>query len=101
MWNNCVCQTNEKRRRRWHKEYKVADVKLESIESTHEFRDAEDLLSLIDLPKSADNFNTADLAGAIDRPRWNAQQIAYVLRKMGAIEQTSRKRTGIVYRRAA
>ena len=90
-----------KRRRRWHKEHKVVDVKLESIESTQEFREAADLLKLIDLPDSVDDFNTVDLAEAIDRPRWNAQHIAYVLRKTGAIEQTSRKRTGIIYRRAA
>ena len=35
-----------------------------------------------------DATDTADLAAAIDRPRWTAQQIAYVLRKTGAIDST-------------
>jgi hypothetical protein len=90
-----------KRLRRWQKDYKVADVTLESIERTIELRTPSDLLDLLDLPADVDSFNTADLAAAIDRPRWHAQQIAYVLRKTGAIDQTSRKKTGVVYSRAA
>jgi hypothetical protein len=80
----------KKRRRRWQKDYKVQDVKLESIEATFELREP-----------SRDSFNTLDIARATDRPRWVAQQIAYVLRKTGAIDAVSRNRSGIVYRRAA
>ena len=88
------------KRRRWRKNYKVGDVRLESIEETIELRQPADLLELLDLPENLTNFNTADLAAIIDRPRWNAQQIAYVLRKTGAIDSMGRKRSGIVYRRA-
>jgi hypothetical protein len=89
------------RRRRWHKNYKVEDVKLESIERTIELHEASDLLELLKLPIGFDSFNTADIANAIDRPRATAQQIAYVLRKTGAIDSTGRSRAGIIYQRAA
>jgi hypothetical protein len=91
----------KKRRRRWHKDYQVQDVKLESMEGSIELREPRDLLDLIQLPDGMSSFNTADLAKSIDRPRWHAQQIAYVLRKTGAIDTTGRNRSGIVYRAAA
>ncbi|TWU47771.1 hypothetical protein [Rubripirellula reticaptiva] len=93
--------STKKRRRSWHKDYTVADVKLESIASVIELKKPADLLSLLDLPDDITSFNTAELASAIDRPRWHAQQIAYVLRKTGAIDQTSRNIKGVVYQRAA
>ena len=91
----------KKRRRRWKKDYTVEDVALESIEGSVELREPADLLALIKLPADSESFNTADLATAIDRPRWAAQQIAYVLRKTGAIGSTGRNRSGIIYQRAA
>ncbi len=98
--------SRKKRRRRWHKTHVVDDVKLESVERTVELQRPSDLIGLLELPRNAamlraDTFNTADLASAIDRPRYAAQQIAYVLRKTGAIESTGRTRSGIVYRRSA
>lgn len=90
-----------RRRRSWHKDYRVEDTRLESIESTIEIRVPEDLLDLIGLPKESAPFNTADLAAWTDLPRWKTQQIAYVLRKTGAVEVATRNRNGIVYRRAA
>ncbi len=91
----------KKRRRRWHKDYKVQDVMLESIEGTFELSEPAHLLALIGLADERESFNTLDIAHATDRPRWVAQQIAYVLRKTGAIEVAGRNRSGIVYRRAA
>jgi hypothetical protein len=91
----------KKRRRRWHKNYKIEDVKLESIEGSIELREPSDLLALIELPDDAESFTTADIAAATGRPRSVAQQIAYVLRKTGAIDAHDRKRTGIIYQRAA
>ncbi len=46
-------------------------------------------------------FTTAELARALERPRWLAQQMAYCLRKMGAIEQVGWRRKSILYVRAA
>jgi hypothetical protein len=91
----------DKRRRRWRKDYKVVDVRLESIEAAVELRESSDLLDLLELPPEMKSFNTAELARVIDRPRWFAQQIAYVLRKTGAVDPTGRTRAGITYRRAA
>ena len=94
-----------KRRRRWRKDYSVHDVSLESIETTHEFHEPSDLLNLIPqlIPQGEQpiSFDTTDIATAIDRPRWFAQKVAYVLRKTGAIEATTRKRSGIIYQPAA
>ena len=83
--------------RRWHKDYQVHDVKLESIERTWEFADANDLLQILNWQERPGEFNTADIAAAIDRPRSDAQQIAYVLRKMGAIESVGRTKSGVIY----
>ena len=92
---------NKQRRRRWHKDFKVADVRLETIQRSLELRTPSDLLSLLEIPETMGNFNTAQLATLIDRPRWHAQQIAYVRRKTGAIDPKGRDRSGIIYQRAA
>lgn len=93
--------SKKRRRRRWHKDYHVDDVQLESIEEGIELREPADLLELIGLPDDTDSFTTVDIAEATGRPRWAAQQIAYVLRKTGAIDPCDRNRTGIIYQRAA
>jgi hypothetical protein len=86
----------KKKRRRWSKDYRVHDVRLEHIEDRYEFSQPSDLLALLNLP-AGDVFDTAELAKVIERPRWVAQKIAYVLRKMGAIETSTRTRAGIQY----
>ena len=87
-----------KGRRRWRqKDFKVVDVSLESIDETFEFRQPSDLLTLIPWKKRPASFDTSDIAKAIDRPRWVAQQIAYVLRHTGAINEVSRRKSGIIY----
>ena len=91
----------KKRRRRWQKDYRVQDVKLESIEATFEIREPSHLLDLIGMGDEQESFNTLDIARVTDRPRWVAQQIAYVLRKTGAIDAVGRNRSGVIYRRAA
>lgn len=90
-----------RKRRRWQKDYRVHDVRLESVQETYELREASQLLELVPLPQTCQSFNTLDIAKATGRPRWVAQKIAYVLRKTGAIETTGRDRHGIRYRRAA
>jgi hypothetical protein len=90
-----------KGRRRWHRNYQVQDTLLEKVVQRHEIRQSADLLQLLAWPDVGDRFNTADLALAIDRPRWFAQKVAYVLRKTGAVETLSRTRSGVVYQPAA
>ncbi len=87
----------QKRRRRWDKDYQVFDVQLESIDQTCEISQAHDLLEILAWRSRPDEFNTADIAAAVDRPRCVAQQIAYVLRKMGAIESIGRTKSGMIY----
>ncbi len=87
----------KKRRRRWHKDYQVHDLRLQSIDRTWEFAESADLLELLCWQSRPEEFNTADIAAAIDRPRGVAQQIAYVLRKIGAIESVGRTRSGVIY----
>ena len=89
-----------RRRYRWRKDYKVQDVRLEAIAGQYELTEAVDLFKLIGWDSPPEQFNTADLAEAIDRPRWFAQKIAYVLRQTGAIDAVTRKRTGVIYRQA-
>lgn len=89
-----------KKRRRWRKDYRVQDVRLETIGGHYELRQPADLFQLIDWPSAPDHFNTADLANAIDRPRCFAQKVAYVLRQTGAINAVNRSRAGVVYRAA-
>ena len=91
----------KKKTRWWQKDFQIEDVILESIDGIVELRDAEDLLTILQLPANLDRFDTAVLADTIDRPRWFAQQVAYVLKKTGAIHQIDRRKTGIIYQRSA
>lgn len=96
----------KKRRRSWQKDFHVDDVRLEKIESTVTLASASDLLDLLGIAGddplwAGDAFNTADLAKSIGTSRHASQQIAYVLRKTGAIDTIGRKRTGVRYRAAA
>ena len=90
-----------RRRRRWHKDYRVQDVELESIGQRYELSRPADLLDLLGVGCRLNAFNTADLAKAIGRPRLVAQKVAYVLKHTGAIEASGRTRSGIHYRPAA
>ena len=91
----------KKNSRWWQKDYRVEDVTLESFETSIQLQTADDLLKTVQLPDNLDCFDTSKLAQILDRPRCFAQQVAYVLRKTGAIQQVTRKREGIIYRRAA
>lgn len=117
-----------RRRRRWHADYRIEDVALEEVLGTTEIRQPADLLALIpwqgphppDGRPSRDSgsttrnrkvtraeamtrdsdvtWDTARLAELIDRPRWFAQKVAYVLRHTGAVDVAGRGRAGITYR---
>ena len=75
---------------------RIADHSLIEVLSQHLFREPEDFLALIpaDLP---DPFSTKDLAEGIDQPRWIAQQMAYCLRHMGAIDVIGKNRNALLY----
>jgi len=90
----------DRRRRRWRRDYRVADVSLESVGASYQFSSPADLLTLLGWASPPATFNTADLATAIDRPRWFAQKVAYVLRNTGAIRSEGRNRSGVIYQAA-
>ncbi len=92
-----VPATVKKRRRRWQKDYTIHDVQLEAIKERYEFHEPSDLLRIIDWPGGIETITTETIAKAIDRPRWVAQKIAYVLKHVGAIHPTKRTKLGIHY----
>ncbi len=86
------------RRGRW-KDWEVQERRLVEVFDRATFHHPGDFL--VAIPASLrDPFTTADLALAVGRPRRVAQQIAYCLREMGALEAIDRKRSGIVYVRS-
>lgn len=53
------------------------------------------------LPSALDEpFTTADLADALDKPRWLAQKMAYCLREMGSIVNVGKQGNAFLYTRA-
>ncbi|TWU15188.1 hypothetical protein Poly21_23810 [Allorhodopirellula heiligendammensis] len=99
-----------KGRRRRDPGYVIEDTELTQVHAAIELREAADLWRLlppavasqgIPLDELAQaEFNTQDLACSIGCPRWIAQRIAYVMRHAGAIESTSRDKSGVRYRAA-
>lgn len=99
-----------KTRRRRDPGYVIEDTDLEAVHRSIELHQPSDLWRLLTAdPTTAEpppsllgtDFNTADIATAIQCPRWIAQRIAYVLRHSNAITPTARTKTGIQYRPAA
>ena len=86
------------RRQRFRSKHKVKDVILSDVLSTRTFRTAADLKRLAEVSKLPQPFDTADLAKHHQRPRWVAQRITYVLRKIGAIEEVGKRGNALVYR---
>ncbi len=88
-------------RRAWRRRHWVTEERrlLEVVERSV-FEGPADLLALLPdgLPEP---FTTADVAEASKHSRHLAQQMAYCLREMDAIEQVGRSRRGYLYRLAA
>lgn len=88
------------RRRRWRKnDHVVEDQGLLKLHSIQRFRTSRDLLRLIpsELPAP---FHTGQLATAMSVGRTKAQQIAYCLRKMGAVIESGKQGNARLYQRA-
>ncbi|MBU0596246.1 hypothetical protein KJ567_06150 [Candidatus Bipolaricaulota bacterium] len=85
-------------RGRWQKGWEVGERRLVEVLDRISFDHPGDFLAAVPaaLPEP---FTTADLAGAIGRPRRTAQAIAYCLREIGAIIAVDRTRQGIRYQR--
>jgi hypothetical protein len=83
-----------KRRRRRQGDFQVKDRRIIDVLETHEYATVHDLHELLPdgLPK---RFDTADLAKSLEIPRYQAQRIAYVMRKTGAAIQTGKRGNAI------
>jgi hypothetical protein len=94
-----------KTRRRRDPGYVVEDTELADVHDSIELHEPADLWRLVPEVSptvlfAEPDFNTLDLAKAVGCQRWIAQRIAYVMRHSGAIEPTSRDKTGVRYRAA-
>ena len=87
------------KRRRRAKEWEVHERRLLEVIDSVSLHHPADYLAFVP-PSLAEPFTTADLAGAIDRPRWMARKIAYVLREMGALRAIGKAGSSILYERS-
>ena len=60
------------------------------------FKDPSDFLALIP-PGLSEPYSTKDLADSIEQPRGVAQQMAYCLRHMGAIDVVGKNGNSLLY----
>ena len=84
--------------RSWRRKgWSVVERRLIDVVDKLMLRGTEDLIALLpnDLPST---FTTADLAERLGRPRRAAQQMAYCLRKVGAIVAVGKHGNAVVYR---
>ncbi|HEY2148479.1 MAG TPA: hypothetical protein VGH32_11110, partial [Pirellulales bacterium] len=86
-------------RRRWRRDgdFQVEDQRLIAIHAEHRFETVADLAALVSCPLPAP-FHTGHLAAGMCIARWQAQRIAYCLRRMGALEQVGKERNAWLYR---
>ncbi|MFW6136285.1 MAG: hypothetical protein ACOC7N_05645 [Chloroflexota bacterium] len=97
-----LTQEEEVRRydpQRWrNRGWVTVERRLLDVVDRRTFRSAPELASL--LPQGLPSrFTTADLAQALDGPRWLAQKMAYCLRKTDAIVQVGRRGRSNLYTR--
>ena len=79
------------RRRRWRaNDHQVEDQKLVAVHEVYRLQTASDLLRLISCPLPRP-FHTGHLAESLGVERWEAQRIAYCLRKIGTLRQMGKQ----------
>lgn len=85
------------RRRRWRRDdHEMEDQKLLAVQHAYQFRTASDLAHLIDCPLPP-QFDTQDLAEALQVSRWMAQRIAYCLRETKAAQTVGKQGNAHLY----
>lgn len=89
-----------RRTRRWRRRpWITQERRLIDVVGTRLFESPAQVAAL--LPEGLPgHFTTLDLAGAIKRPRWLAQEMTYCLRNMGAIAQVGRQSRSVLYGRS-
>jgi hypothetical protein len=88
-------------RRGWRRHGWVThERRLLQVVDQHLFETPADIVALVP-PTLPESFTTADLAAAIDKPRWLARKVAYCLREMGALAPVGKQGNAILYTRPA
>ena len=85
-----------RKRRRRKGNFLVKDRKIVELMESHQFSTVGHLQKL--LPKLPKEWDTAELARALTIPRWEAQKIAYVLRKTGTAKEVGKRGNAIICR---
>ncbi len=88
-------------RRRWkrHGDFVVKDRLLNRIVDSQIYQTAQDLHR--HLPPLNQPFDTRQVAESLEIKRWQAQRMAYVLRKTGSIRKVGKKGNSLLYKLAA
>ncbi len=98
---DCIEKRVDRKNRRWkRKSYQTFDQLLVSVGTSTSICIANDLWTLLNAPVLSETFDTQDLAVAINQPRWFAQQVAYVLRHCGAVDECGKRGNSILYRQS-
>jgi hypothetical protein len=82
---------------RRRKKYSLLDQRLLDVLETVRLRTIEDLLNQVPLAALPIPFDTAELAAAMQRPRWFAQKVAYCLRKTGGVALAGKRGNSLLY----
>ena len=85
-------------RKKTRKGWRVAERRLVAVLERTLFAGVDDLFDLLGDDPLPDEFTTAELATALDRPRWAGQKLAYCLRSCGAIEICGKTGNSVRYR---
>lgn len=85
-----------RKRRRRQSNFLVEDRKIIEFLDSYEFSSVRDLQKL--LPRLPKEFGTSELAKGLSIPRWEAQKIAYVLRKTGTAKEVGKRGNAILCR---
>ncbi|GIW93524.1 MAG: hypothetical protein KatS3mg110_1565 [Pirellulaceae bacterium] len=94
------CAAGRRRRRPWHRSYRLVDQRLLAIHTIRRFTSRNDYRAA--LPVELDEpFDSLALSRALNIPRWLSQKILYVLRHTGAILPLVKRRKGWLYQKAA
>ena len=83
-------------RKRWRRKgnFLVKDRKILEVLDSYEFSTVRHLQKL--LPRLPKEWGTLELAKALSIPRWEAQKIAYVLRKTGTASEVGKRGNAII-----
>jgi hypothetical protein len=90
-------RVDRKRPTRRGKKYVSLDQHLVHIQESIVLGTPKELLEQLPVAQLPSPFDTADLAAALQRPRWFAQKVAYCLRQTGAIKQSGKRGNSQLY----